>query len=369
LDRVKLLVVKVGTTLVSSSKDFLDKEKMQPIVEDIAYFRSHGTKVVLVSSGAIGAGMGVLGWKTRPKLLPQKQAAAAIGQSKLMHFYKELFNERGMRVAQILLTKDDLDGRVKYLNAKNTISTLLTYDNIIPIVNENDTVAVDEIKFGDNDTLAAIVASKMHADMLVILSNVDGLYDCDPQKGGTAKLIEEIAEISAELIKVCGKASGETSVGGMAAKLEAARIATFSGIGTILANGEQKNILRNIFAGTCKYTYFHPKREAISGRKRWIAFGTAAHGTITIDDGAATALVQKGRSLLPSGITAVTGTFDKGDTVSIVDKNRREIARGLANYSSGDIEKIKGLHSSKIAEVIGQNDYDEVIHRDNLVLL
>jgi glutamate 5-kinase len=286
-----------------------------------------------------------------------------------MHFYKELFNEHGMRVAQILLTKDDLDGRAKYLNAKNTISTLLDYENIIPIVNENDTVAVDEIKFGDNDTLAAIVAAKMQADLLIILSNVDGLYDCDPHKTEERQLIEEVTEISDELVKVCGKASAETSVGGMTAKLEAARIATISGIGMVLANGERSNVLRDIFAGACKYTYFQPRREAISGKKRWIAFGSAPHGSIKVDDGARNALLEKGRSLLPSGIIEVAGEFDRGDTVRIVDQNRKEIARGLTNYSSEEVEIIKGLHSSRILEALGHKDYDEVIHRDNLVLL
>lgn len=369
LDNIKLLVVKVGTTLISSSKDFLDREKMYPIVEDISNLRKRGIKVVLVSSGAIGAGMGVLNLKTRPKLLPQKQAAAAIGQSKLMHFYKELFNEHGMRVAQVLLTKDDLDGRAKYLNAKNTISTLLDYKNIVPIVNENDTVAVDEIKFGDNDTLSAIVASKMQADLLIILSNVDGLYDSNPQKYKQPKLIEEVREISDELLKVSRKASAETSVGGIAAKLEAARITMLSGIGMILANGERENILRDIFAGTCKYTYFRPQPEGISGKKRWIAFSAASHGSIRIDGGARKALLEKGRSLLPSGIIGVTGKFNRGDTISIIDANNKEIARGLANYSAEETRKIIGLHSSKIAEVLGQKDYDEVVHRDNLALL
>jgi glutamate 5-kinase len=313
--------------------------------------------------------MGVLGLKVRPKLLPQKQATAAIGQSKLMHFYKDLFNEHGLRVAQILLTKDDLDDRAKYLNARNTISTLLEYENIVPIVNENDTVAVDEIKFGDNDTLSAIVASKMQADLLIILSNVDGLYDCDPQKSDKPKLIEEVIEISDDMANMCGNTSSETSVGGMAAKLEAARIATLSGMPMVLANGEQKNILRDIFAGSCPYTYFHARGEAISGKKRWIAFGSAPHGKIKIDDGARSALIKKGRSLLPSGIVDITGQFKKGDTISIIDGDNREIARGLASYSAEDIRKIKGVHSSKIPEILGQKDYDEVIHRDNLVLL
>ncbi len=369
LDNVRLLVVKVGTTLISSSSDFLNREKMQPIVEDISDFRKRGTKVILVSSGAIGAGMAVLGLKTRPKLLPQKQAAAAIGQSKLMHFYKELFNEYGLRVAQILLTKDDLDDRTKYLNARNTLWTLLQYESIVPIINENDTVAVDEIKFGDNDTLAAVTASKIQADLLVILSNVDGLYDCDPRKSAVPKLIEEVKDLSDDLKKMCGSPSAETSVGGMAAKLEAARIATLSGIGMVLANGEHKHVLRDMFSAGCRCTYFHPRRESIHGRKRWIAFGSAPHGSVQIDAGARRAILKQGRSLLPSGITGVSGKFDRGDTISIVDEENKELARGLANYSANEVKKIKGSHSSKIAELLGQKDYDEVVHRDNLVLL
>jgi glutamate 5-kinase len=368
LDNLRLLVVKVGTTLISSSTSFLDREKMEPIIEDISDFMRRGVKIVLVSSGAIGAGMAVLGLKTRPKLLPQKQAAAAVGQSKLMHFYKELFNKHGLRVAQILLTKDDLDDRAKYLNARNTLSTLLQYENIIPIINENDTVAVDEIKFGDNDTLAAVIASKMQADLLVILSNVDGFYDCDPRKNSAPKLIEEVREVTDELKRICGAACAETSVGGMASKLEAARIATLSGIAMVLANGEQKHALRDIFSGNIKYTYFHPRR-AITGRKRWIAFGSAPHGAIKIDKGARQALLSQGRSLLPKGVIDVEGKFDRGDTVSIIDEDGKEIARGLANYSAQEVTRIKGSHSSQISSLLGQKDYDEVVHRDNLVLL
>ena len=371
LDDIGLLVVKVGTTLVSSSTsaDFLDRGKMGPIVEDISDFRKRGIKVILVSSGAIGAGMAVLGLKVRPKVLPRKQAAAAIGQSKLMHFYKELFNQHGMRVAQILLTKDDLDERAKYLNARNTLSTLLEYDNIVPVINENDTVAVDEIKFGDNDMLAAVVASKMQADLLVILSNVDGLYDCDPRKSGASKLIEDVKDISDDLKTMCGGASAETSVGGMTAKLEAARIATLSGIGVVLANGMQKHILKNLFGDACKCTYFHPRQEAIQGRKRWIAFVSAPHGKIKVDAGARRALLENGSSLLPSGVIGVTGKFYRGDTISIVDEKNKEIARGLSNYSAAEVGKIKGFHTSKISELLGQKDYDEVVHRDNLVVL
>jgi glutamate 5-kinase len=369
LDKIKLLVIKVGTTLISSPNDFLDGNKMGSIVEDIAYLVGRGIKAILVSSGAIGAGMGVLGLKIRPKLLPEKQAAAAIGQSKLMHFYKELFNEHGLRVAQILLTKDDLDDRAKYLNARSTLSTLLQYDGIIPIVNENDTVAVDEIKFGDNDTLAAVVASKMQADLLVILSNVDGLYDCDPRKSDSRTLIEEVTDITEDLKQMCGTAGAETSVGGMTAKLEAARIAMRSGIDMVLANGEQNHILRNLLEGDCKCTRFIPQSEAISGRKRWIAFVSAPRGSVTIDAGAKRALLEKGRSLLPSGIVDAVGAFDRGDIISVLDKAGGEIARGLANYSVNDVKVIMGCHSSKIAELLGSGDYEEVIHRDNLVTL
>lgn len=369
LDDIRLLVVKVGTTLISSPTDFLDREKMHHIVEDISRFTERGIKVVLVSSGAIGAGMGVLGLTTRPKSLPEKQAAAAIGQGKLMHFYKELFNERGLRVAQILLTKDDLDDRTKYLNARNTLSTLLQYENIIPIINENDTVAVDEIKFGDNDTLSAVVASKMQADLLVILSNVDGLYDCDPRKSDKRTLIEEVTDITDDLRRMCAGAGAETSVGGMAAKLEAARIATLSGIGMVLANGEREHILRDLFEGKCKCTYIRPKKEAISGRKRWIAFGSAPRGSVTIDGGAKRALLEKGRSLLPSGIIEVAGEFSKGDIISVLDESSGEVARGLANYSAAEVRLIRGRHSSKIAELLGSSDYDDVIHRDNLATL
>jgi len=369
LNDIDLLVVKIGTTLISSPTEFLDRNKMRPIVEDLAHLRKRGVKIILVSSGAIGAGMAILGLKSRPKLLPQKQAAAAIGQSKLMHFYKELFNECDLHVAQVLLTRDDLDDRRKYLNARNTLSTLLGYESIIPIINENDTVAVDEIKFGDNDTLAAVVASKMEADLLVILSNVDGLYDCDPRKSKSPKLIEEVTDLSDDIRRICGAASAETSVGGMKSKVEAARIASFSGIAMILANGERSHILKQIFENDVKCTYFRPKNEWVNGRKRWIAFGAAPHGNIKIDEGACSALLRKCRSLLPSGIIDVSGKFARGDTISIVDAGSREIARGLTNYSADEILQIKGSHTSKIAEILGHKDYDEVVHRDNLVVL
>jgi glutamate 5-kinase len=369
LDEIELLVVKVGTTLISSPAKVLDETKMRPIVEDLAALRKRGVKVILVSSGAIGAGMGALGLKTRPKLLPQKQAAAAIGQGTLMRFYNELFGEFDLRVAQVLLTKDDLDERKKYLNARNTLSTLLQYDSVIPIINENDTVAVDEIKFGDNDTLAAVVASKMQADLLVILSNVDGLYNCDPRKNAAPELIEEVHDLSESIRMMCGDASAETSVGGMKSKVEAARIASLSGIAMVLANGEQSHILRKIFEGGARLTYFHPKAEWLNGRKRWIAFGAAPHGKIKVDEGARGALIKKCRSLLPSGVTGVSGKFERGDTISIVDDKNREIARGLTNYSAQEILKIKGIHTSKISEVLGHKDYDEVVHRDNLVVL
>ncbi len=369
LDDIKLLVVKVGTALISSPKEFLDWEKMRHIIEDISDLRKRGTKVVLVSSGAIGAGMGILGLTIRPKLLPDKQAAAAIGQSKLMSFYRDAFKKNGIRVAQILLTKDDLDDRTKYLNARNTLSTLLQYEGIIPIINENDTVAVDEIKFGDNDTLSAIVASKMQADLLIILSNVDGLYDCDPQKSDARTLIEEVTDITEDLKQMCGASSSETSVGGMVSKLEAARISTLSGIGMVLANGECEHILRDLFEGGPACTYFHPKKEAITGRKRWIAFGSAPHGSVTVDGGAKQALLKKGRSLLPSGIAKISGDFARADIISVLDEDGDEIARGCANYSAAEVRLIKGKHSSEIADLLKDADYEEVIHRDNLVTL
>jgi glutamate 5-kinase len=362
-------VIKVGTTLISSRAGSLDAEKMRPIIEDIVALMSRGTSVILVSSGAIGAGMSVFGHKTRPKLLPQKQAAAAVGQGKLMHFYEGLFREHGIHVAQILLTKDDLDERAKYLNARSTLSTLIQHKNIVPVVNENDTVAVDEINFGDNDTLSAVVASKMQADLLVILSNVDGLYDCDPRKSETPQLIAEVKSITDDLKTMCGSACAETSVGGMGSKLEAARIVMRSGIPMVLANGERDHVLRDLFAGECTGTYFHPGSEAITGRKRHIAFASVPRGSVTIDAGAKRALLEKQRSLLPSGIVDVAGSFDHGDTISVLDEDRKEIARGLTYYSADEVRKIKGHHSSAIGEILGHKNYDEVIHRDYLATL
>lgn len=365
------LVIKIGTTLLTGEHGF-DGRVVEGLVAEIAALkRERNLNVLIVSSGAIGCGMHSLHLAERPKVLPLKQAVAAIGQARLMHFYQVSFEKSGdgLHTAQVLLTSSDLDDRHRYLNIRNTIHTLFSLKTVVPIVNENDSVATDELRFGDNDTLSARVASKIDADMLVILSDIDGLYDRNPSKHKNAKLIEHVAQVDDSIERLAEDTGVETSVGGMKTKLHAARIACASGLVTIIANGRTPGILRSVLDGTARCTRFGASTAVMSHRKRWIAFGRATRGAIVIDDGARNALVTQGRSLLAAGITGVTGTFDVGAAVRIRDRSGRDIACGLVNYSSGDLDRIKGCKSGEIRAILGRKDFDEVIHRDNLVIL
>ncbi len=362
--KVRRIVVKVGSSLLTEKRR-LNLKRMEGIVDQLASLQKEDKEIILVTSGAIACGMGRLGLK-RLTTMPQKQAAAAIGQNLLMGIYEKLFKKRGCLVAQVLLTSEDIQNRERYLNARNTFLTLLDY-KAIPIVNENDTVAVDEIKFGDNDTLSALVASKVEADLLIILTDTRGLYTSDPKRK-EAKFIEEVSEVTPQLERMASGSGTLRGTGGMVTKLRAAKIARSSGIAMVIADGRVRDVVKRLLAGERLGTLFLPK-ERLKSRKRWIAFGLPLSGKIKVDEGAKEAVSKRGKSLLPSGILEVKGEFSIGDGVSIIDEENREFARGIASYSSSEIEKIKGKKTSQIEDVLGYKDYDEIIHRDNLVIL
>ncbi len=361
------LVVKVGSGVIAHPQGGLREEVVSSLAQDLADLRNQGMEVILVSSGAVAAGMGVLGLRERPRSIPVKQACAAVGQARLMWAYERHFERWGQRVAQVLLTRDDLEHRRRYLNARNTLFTILKM-GVIPVINENDTVMVEEIKFGDNDNLSSLVAMLAEAHLLVILSTVEGLYTCDPSRG-EATLLKEVRSINGELEKCDVRGLSSVGTGGMASKVEAIKKAVASGIPALIARGDEPRVLARIVGGEDVGTFFLPREERLVGRKRWIGYTLHPLGTLVIDNGAVEALVKRGKSLLPRGVLEVRGTFDMGDPVSCVDGEGREVARGLVNYSSAEIEKIKGVHSSKIQEVLGYHHSDEVIHRDNLVVL
>ncbi len=368
---IKTLVVKIGTTLLSGEQGF-DGRILEELIKDLAQVkRDRDLNLVIVSSGAMGCGMDRLGMTERPQSLPLKQATAAVGQARLMHFYEALFQTYGggMKTAQVLLSTHDLDDRQSYLNVRNTINTLFSFDDLVPVINENDSTAPDELRFGDNDTLAARVAAKIDADLLIILSNVDGLYDGNPATNPNAALIEHVGDVTSDIERFAEDTMVATSIGGMKTKLQAAKIACASGLPMVIANGHNPTIISEVLDGSARMTVFGAADQALAPRKRWIAFGAHPKGKIGIDDGASEALLGNGTSLLAAGIVSVEGRFEVGEAVSIHSADGRELARGLINYTSGDVERIKGLKSGKIEETLGRKDFDEVIHRDNLVVL
>jgi len=367
LEGCRRLVVKVGSGVIAHPQGGLREEVVSGLALDLADLRNQGMEVILVSSGAVAAGIGVLGLQGRPKSIPAKQACAAVGQAHLIWAYERHFERWGQKVAQVLLTRDDLEHRRRYLNARNALFTILKM-GVIPIINENDTVMVEEIKFGDNDNLSALVAMMAEADLLVILSTVEGLYTCDPSRGG-ASLLREVKSINGELWKCDVSGLSPVGTGGMASKVEAIKKVVASGIPAVIALGDEPRVLWRILEGEEVGTFFLPREERLVGRKMWIGYTLQPVGSLVIDDGAVEALVRRGKSLLPRGVLEVRGAFEMGDPVSCLDKDGREVARGLVNYSSPEIEKIKGVHSSKIQEVLGYHHSDEVIHRDNLVVL
>lgn len=359
------LVVKVGSSSLIYQSGKPNISMMESLARELSDLNNRGLDVILVTSGAQGVGFNRLGFTRRPKNIPERQAAAAVGQGMLMHIYEKLFAEYGVTVGQVLLTKEDFSDRKRFLNARNTLYSLMSL-RVIPIINENDTVAVDEIKLGDNDTLAALVGGLVDADVLVLLSDVDGLYSGDPRSMSEAGLIPEVREITGEMERAAGGSGSSVGTGGMVTKLQAAKIAMHSGAVMVLGNASQKDVVRRIMAGEEIGTAFWPL-EKLDNKKRWIAYSSSIQGKIFVDDGAARAILDSGKSLLSSGITKVEGSFDLGNTVSVMDPQSREIARGIVNYAARDIEKIMGRHSREIKKILGHQDYTEVIHRNNLV--
>lgn len=363
----KILVIKVGSSLLFKS-EALSQERLEELACNIHSIIQTGKKVVLVTSGAVACGKSILGSKLNRDDIPLKQALSAIGQGFLIHRYQEVFSSFGLPVAQVLLAPEDVHFRLKYLNARNTFEALFDL-GVLPIVNENDTVAVDEIKFGDNDRLSALVASLIQADLLIILSDVEGLMDRDPRIFPDAKLIQEVVEIDSAIEEIAGGPGSEVSTGGMKSKILAAKIATFSGTGVIIASGTNFGILREIMAGKEEGTFFFPQKRFLSSRKRWIAFGTIPQGELWIDEGAKRALLS-GKSLLPVGVRKIVGSFEVGDCVSILDQVGNQIGKGIVNYSVWELEKISGKQSWEIGRLLEKNhNQQEVVHADNLVLL
>jgi len=369
LSNVSKIVIKIGTRVLTNQDGLVDKNRIMELSKQVVKLRLKGFSVVIVSSGSIGAGISALGLQKRPSSLPELQAAAAIGQGKLIEVYNECFKKYGYHAAQLLLTRQDFEDRQRYLNTCNTLHSLLNFKTI-PIINENDTISVEEITFGDNDILSALVTNLLRADLLILLSSVDGLYTTPPAPGKSCRVLSVVDSISDDIKKLAFKQKTKEGVGGMESKLEAANIATGSGEAVIIANGMQSDILSKIMNYDDVGTLFVPYNKKITSRKRWIGFTVKPKGKIYIDEGALSALQKKGKSLLPSGVVKIEGKFIKGDVVSIVDVGeKREVARGLMNYSADEVRKVKGLRTSLIKKTLGYKPYDEIVHRDNIVLL
>ena len=377
LKDIKRVVIKIGSSVISnkdkrqsSLECGLSKDWVKHYARQIKLIQDKGYDVVLVSSGAVMAGRERLGLSRADLSIPEKQACAAIGQSFLMHTYEKAFEKKNMKVAQILLSHDDLDNRRRYLNAKHTIEALLARD-VIPIINENDSVTVEEIKIGDNDTLSATVACLVDAQLLIILSDVKGLYNRDPSLKNTdekAELISQVARVSEVIERTAGKSNNQLTVGGMYTKVLAAKKTMSFGIPALVVDGLDKKILENIFSGKDVGTLFWSGKGKIRDRKHWIAHTLKPAGTLVIDAGACKALIERGKSLLPAGVIKIKGEFEFGKAVMILDGDGKEIGRGLVNYNSRDLQQIKGMKTPVIKKLIGESFYEEVIHRDDLVI-
>lgn len=367
VSRTQTVVVKVGTNVLSTDDDQLDNDRIASLAEQLHQICASGRKLVLVSSGAIGAGMGLLGLKQRPKDLPHLQAAAATGQAHLIHIYDKALRPHGRHAAQLLLTANDFKNRSRYLNVRNTLRTLAEY-GVVPIVNENDTVSTEEIKLGDNDRLAAMVAGLIQADLLIILSVVDGLLTGDPTDP-TSRRLPLVERFDENLLNLVGASKSSRGTGGMKTKLEAVHTATAVGVNVIIANGKRPDVLNEIMRGDDIGTLFLGEGDGISAWKRWIGYTLPPKGKFALDHGARRAVEQQGKSLLAAGIARVEGEFAKGEVVSLVDaETGEEFARGLSNYDSVAARTVAGQRRDEIARIAGLIPYDEVIHRDNLVV-
>jgi len=365
-ERAKRVVVKVGSNVLTEDNG-LNLKAMRSIARQICQLIDNGLEVILVSSGAMASGVKKIGLAARPDELPKRQAVAAIGQAGLMMEYENAFGRYHRKVAQILLTSEDLSSRKRYLNARNTLYTLLSW-KVVPIVNENDTVWTEEIKLGDNDNLAAMIVLLMDADVLINLTDIDGLYNRDPRVYPDAELISTVTRINKDTKRFAGSIPGALGTGGMISKIKAAGKVNSAGVPMVIARGDKPNILLKLFAGQKHGTYFLPKKQKLASRKCWIAFSLKPKGVIKLDDGATKALLKNGKSLLPSGIIGVQEDFSVGAPVEFQDRNNETLGIGLVNYSSAEIKKIMGLKSNHIKQVLGHKSYDEVIHRDNLAI-
>jgi len=368
LSRIRRVVVKVGSGLVTTPGEGPSSEHIGRIAADLSALVHEGREVALVTSGAIATGVARLGLTARPRSIPEKQAAAAVGQSALMWEYEQAFKKHGIPVGQVLLTGQDISDRSRYLNARNTLLALLGF-GVLPVINENDTVAVDEIKVGDNDNLAALVAHLIDADLLVLLTDVDGLYTGNPRQDPSARRLETVEAITDQIQRMVYDASARVSVGGMATKLQAGQKASASGIPMVIASGREAGLLPRLLKGEPIGTYFQPRDDRLAARKRWIAYAVPPQGRLAVDAGAKKALTERGKSLLPSGVVAVDGQFRAGEVVALTLGDEPEFARGLVSYDADEVRLILGAKTADIARRLGYEGVDEVVHRDNLVIL
>jgi len=368
--RYRRLIAKFGTNLLTGGTGSLDISIMSSLTEQIARLHQQGHEIIIVSSGAVAAGRQKLGLTKEQKDIPFKQVLASVGQSQLMNVYEQLFSKHNIIVAQALLTRSDLIDRAGYLNARNTLLALIEL-GVICIVNENDVVATEELgelTFGDNDNLSAMVANLVDADLLALLTDIDGLYDADPQCNPEAKLIPKIEKIDAEIERAAGDTANSCAIGGMITKLEAAKLATASGVTVVIANGRKSDVLTQIMLGKNIGTIFPPRSSKLESKKRWILSGLACKGKLIIDDGAVLAIKKQNRSLLPAGVVGVEGEFQRGDVVDIYDSNGNHVGCGMPNYNAKDIATIKGAHSEEISNLLGYEYGAELVHRNNMVL-
>ena len=369
LKKAKRIVVKVGTSTITYANGKRNFSQIDRLARELSDLQNQGKEMILVSSGAVAVGVDRLGLSAKPSTIPGKQACAAVGQGVLMHTYEKLFADYGQIVAQVLITRTEAIDRHRYTNCRNTFMTLLQ-QGVIPIVNENDVVALDELKIGDNDNMSALVAGIVDADLVIILSDIDGLYTANPVTHPEATLVHTVQEITPEIEASAGGVGSSRGTGGMATKIQAAKAATNSGIQLVIASGTEKNAIPRILQGEEIGTLFVSRENRLQFRKRWLAFGAKIQGSIVVDDGCAKAIRKAGGcSILPAGIYQVVGDFQSGSTISVIDKEGHELARGLVHYTAAELEKIKGCKSSDIEGILGHKNYDEVIHRDDLVIL
>jgi len=363
ISKARRVIIKVGSAVLAGDGEIFDH-----LAAEVARLRADGREAAIVTSGAVARGMIKLGMKNPPATIPERQAVAAAGQTSLMALYDDAFSGVGSSVAQVLLTHDDLADRKRFLNARNTLAALLRL-GIVPVINENDTVATEEIKFGDNDLLSALATNLMEADLLIILTDIEGLFDKDPRANPDAALVPFVEDVDDLEVEWLSAGPGRFGTGGIRTKCDAARKAAHFGAATVVASGLAPGVITRILSGEPVGTFFLPKEDRLTSRKHWIAFSTRPSGRVFVDPGAAKALMKGGKSLLPSGVKDVDGAFDAGEVVHCVDLDGMEFARGMTNYSSSEIARIKGLKTGEIESVLGYKVSDEIIHRDNLVVL